>query len=148
MLRRPGHDGHMLIAQLAPGKGLFRLGQLIQLTGDANPLGRRTGGKPALPTKPGNDADRPVGHVLTRPVEAAEPAGEQRFGTVDDLTALDQRLSEGGAFEAIQPGRDIAEIFQDACDRIAWSLRYRNHGSHAAAWLRQLYVATRKSLKR
>ena len=76
MLSRSSHDRDMLVAELAPSKGLFGLRQVVQLTGYADSLGRRTSGEPALPAQPGNDANRSIGSVLTGRVEAAEPAGE------------------------------------------------------------------------
>src|SRR2546430_1769614 len=58
-------------------RGFFGLRQLLYLTGDANTLGRRTGGEPAPPAQPGDNANRPVGRVIPRLVKAAEPAGEK-----------------------------------------------------------------------
>src|SRR5947208_12318410 len=76
MLGGPSQDGHMLVAELARGKRLAGLRQVLELAGDPDPLGGRPTGKLALRAQPGHQVDRPVRGVFAGLIEAAQPFGE------------------------------------------------------------------------
>ena len=95
VLGGPSDDRDMLVAEVAPRKRFFGLGQALELLADLNPLGGGASRQLAFPLQPGDDAQRAVGSVLTGFVEPAHPGCEGRLQRVDsDFADLDQQLAE------------------------------------------------------
>jgi len=97
MLRGPGHDGDVLIRKLATGKRLVRLGQVLQLAGDADPLGRGVSREFAPGAEPRYQVNRPVGGILAGLIEAPQPLGEDRLQAVPGFPGVDQPFAKRGA---------------------------------------------------
>ena len=108
VLGGPGDDGDMLVPELAAGESLLCLGQLLELPGDADPLGRRATGEPAHRAEPLHQGNGAMRLVLAGLVEAPEGLGEGRLFADDHLPDLDHRLAQRGPTEACQPGMEIA----------------------------------------
>ena len=103
-------DRDVLVAEVAPRKGFFGLGQALELLADLNPLGGGASRQLAFPLQPGDDAQRAVGSVFARPVEAAHSRGERRFQGVDaDLANLDKQLAEFGPVSFVYAGGDAVD---------------------------------------
>ena len=101
-----GHDGDMLVAQVAVGEGRLGPGQLLQLVRDLHPL--RGGGarELAAPAQPLRQREGAIGLVLARPVEAAHAIGEHGLEWVDTrFPDLDQPFAQRLALGLANPGR-------------------------------------------
>ena len=87
----------MLVAELARGKRLAGLRQMLELAGDPDPLGGRPTGQLALRPQPGHQVDRPVGGILARLIEATQAFGEDRLHPIFQGAGFDQALAQPGA---------------------------------------------------
>ena len=107
MLRGPGHDGDVLIRKVATGKRLLRLRQVLQLAGDADPLGRGATREFAPGAEPRHQVNRPVGRVLAGLIEAPQALGEDRLQAVLGLPCVDEPLAKRGALRRPHGGRVV-----------------------------------------
>src|SRR2546427_413737 len=81
----------MLKAHITVRKGGCRLGQLLELARDFDPLQGRASGELALPTQPRRQREGAVGLVLAGLVEAAHAGREHGLERIDaDFADLDQ----------------------------------------------------------
>ena len=133
VLGGPSHGGDMLIPQLALREGRLRLGEFLELAGDADPLGGGPARELAAGAEPVDDAERALGVILARLIEVAHPIGEDRLGAVDDPADLNQRIALRGVLDGAEPARQIVERGPDPGDRSPFK---------PEPWLRQPYVAT------
>ncbi len=95
VLRGAGQHGYMLITNIAIGERLLRFWQVLELAADGEPFSRCTARELAIRAQPRDDADRAVGRVLPRLVEAPYAFGENGLQRVDPgLANQDQGLGK------------------------------------------------------
>src|SRR2546421_4448746 len=95
MLGCTGDDHDMLVAEVAARESFLRPGQLLQVTGDLDPLGGGAPGQLALPAQPRDDRERAIGPILARLVEAPDAVREHRLEWIDSgFPNLDERLAK------------------------------------------------------
>ena len=94
MLRGAGQNRDMLVADVAVGERRTRLGQLLELARDFDPLHGRPAREFALPAQPGRQREGAIGLVFARLVEATHTRGEGGLQRVNArLPDLDERLA-------------------------------------------------------
>ena len=96
MLGRPRHHHDMLVPKGATREGRLRLGEFLELAGDADPLGGGPTRELAAGAEPVDDAERALGVILARLVQQPNALREHRLERVDaTLPNLNQGDAEG-----------------------------------------------------
>jgi hypothetical protein len=94
----------VFVADLAPCQRLLGPRQLRQLAGDLDPLGGLPTGELLMLPHPVHHAERAIGLVGARLLEAPGRLGQHRLGAVDQLTAFDQGRAQLAGGQGDQPG--------------------------------------------
>jgi hypothetical protein len=113
----PGNGGNVLISDFAPCKGKLRLGELFELPGYADPLGRRAGRQPAPVPKPRDEGYGTVGLVLPGLVVPPQAIRKNRLAPVESPAQADECLAERRIVKPCQPTGELRERIEKPAKR-------------------------------